>query len=141
MTDEGTTHFKIFEHDKIKVGEFFYNLTQELANAIPVVPGRITTNGKYEIDTSVLPERYILYISIKKAKETDRSVNLVANDLNALIQYKIITVIGSGEYSKYLDDVYGYVTKRKNPIFFLFFTQAKDFISNIFNFLFLILLF
>ncbi|PKY39135.1 hypothetical protein RhiirA4_439851 [Rhizophagus irregularis] len=110
LTDEGTTHFKIFEHDKIKVGEFFYNLTQELANAIPVVPGRITTN---EIDTSVLPERYILYISIKKAKETDRSVNLVANDLNALIQYKIITVIGSGEYSKYLDDVYGYVTKRK----------------------------
>ncbi|PKY25102.1 hypothetical protein RhiirB3_510110 [Rhizophagus irregularis] len=114
LTDEGTSHFKIFEHNKIKVRDFFYNLTQELANAVPVGPERITTNGKYEIDTSVLPERYILYISIKKAKEiTDTSVNLVANDLNALIQYKIITVIGSGEYSKYLDDEYGYVTIRR----------------------------
>ncbi|CAB4384420.1 unnamed protein product [Rhizophagus irregularis] len=114
LTAEGTTYFKSFKHDKIKVREFFDNLTQELAKAIPVGAERITTNGKYKTDTSVLPERYILYINIKKAKnKTDRSVNLVTNDLNALIQYKIITVIGSGEYSKYLDDEYGYVIMRR----------------------------
>ncbi|EXX76736.1 uncharacterized protein OCT59_021786 [Rhizophagus irregularis] len=110
LTEMGTSYFKSFKHDKIKVREFFDNLTQELAKAIPVGPERITNNGEYKIDTSVLPERYILYINIKKAKKkTDMPVNLV-DDLDTLIKYKIITVIGSGKYSIYLDDKYGYVT-------------------------------
>ncbi|RGB39051.1 hypothetical protein C1646_755031 [Rhizophagus diaphanus] len=110
LTAEGTTYFKSFKHDKIKVKEFFDNLTQELAKAVPVGPERITTNERHEIDTSVSPEQYILSINIKRAKNSDdsRSVNLVASDLNTLIKYKLITVIGSGVYTNYLDEEYGY---------------------------------
>ncbi|PKC02713.1 hypothetical protein RhiirA5_424845 [Rhizophagus irregularis] len=110
LTAEGTTYFKSFKHDKIKRKEFFDNLTQELAKAVPVGPERITTNERHEIDTSVSPEQYILSINIKRAKNSNdsRSVNLVASDLNTLIKYKLITVIGSGVYTIYLDEEYGY---------------------------------
>ncbi|GES87507.1 hypothetical protein GLOIN_2v1834901 [Rhizophagus clarus] len=111
LTSEGTAYYKSFKDDKIKVKEFFDNLTQELANAIPVGPDRITTNRRHEIDTTVSPEQFILSINIKKAKNKgEKSVDSIASDLNTLIKNKLITVIGSGEYSKYLDDGYGYLT-------------------------------
>ncbi|GBC03266.1 hypothetical protein RclHR1_05040007 [Rhizophagus clarus] len=111
LTADATTYFKTFKHDPIKVKEFFDNLTQELANAVPVSPGRITSNLKHEIDTTVSPEQYVISINIKKAKnKTERSVNSVADDLNTLIQNKIVTVIGTGEFTNYLDDQYGYQT-------------------------------
>ncbi|CAB5216324.1 unnamed protein product [Rhizophagus irregularis] len=109
LTAEGTTYFKSFRYDKTKVKEFFDNLKQELAKAIPVSKERIDTNEKYEIDNSVSPEQYILSINIKKAKN-ERSVNLLASDLNTLIRNKLITVIGTGEYTNYLDEEYGYET-------------------------------
>ncbi|CAB4437913.1 unnamed protein product [Rhizophagus irregularis] len=109
LTPEGTTDFKSFKHDKIKVKEFFDNLTHELAKAVPVGPERITTNYRHEIDTSASPEQYILSINIKKAKnKDDKNVNSIASDLDTLIRNKLITVIGSGEYSNYLDKDYGY---------------------------------
>jgi hypothetical protein len=117
LTVEGTAYFKSFKHDKIKRKEFFDKLTQELAKAIPVSPERITTNGRHEIDTSVSPEQYIISLNIKKAKNS-RPVNLVASDLNTLIKNKLITVIGSGEYTNYLDSEYGYETIRKNLIYY-----------------------
>ncbi|PKC06050.1 hypothetical protein RhiirA5_400596 [Rhizophagus irregularis] len=109
LTSDGTTYFKSFKHDKLKRKEFFDNLTSELAKAVPVGSERITTNGRYEIDTSVSPEQYILAINIKKAKNKDeKSDNSIAEDLDTLIKNKLITVIGSGEYSNYLDHEYGY---------------------------------
>ncbi|CAB4399012.1 unnamed protein product [Rhizophagus irregularis] len=79
LTAEGTTYFKSFRYDKTKVKEFFDNLKQELAKAIPVT-------------------------------KNERSVNLLASDLNTLIRNKLITVIGTGEYTNYLDEEYGYET-------------------------------
>ncbi|GBC40317.2 hypothetical protein GLOIN_2v1834901 [Rhizophagus irregularis DAOM 181602=DAOM 197198] len=109
LTSDGTTYFKSFKHDKLKRKEFFDNLTSELAKAVPVGSERITTNERYEIDTSVSPEQYILAINIKKAKNKDeKSDNSIAEDLDTLIKNKLITVIGSGEYSNYLDHEYGY---------------------------------
>ncbi|PKC02710.1 hypothetical protein RhiirA5_424842 [Rhizophagus irregularis] len=109
LTPEGTTDFKSFKHDRIKVKEFFDNLTHELAKAVPVGQERITTNYRHEIDTSASPEQYILSINIKKAKnKDDKNVNSIASDLDTLIRNKLITVIGSGEYSNYLDKDYGY---------------------------------
>ncbi|RGB30362.1 hypothetical protein C1646_765464 [Rhizophagus diaphanus] len=111
LTLDGTVYFKSIRHDKNKRKEFFDNLTQELAKAIPVSTERITSSGRHEIDTSVSPEQYILSINIEKVKnKDDNSVNLVASDLNTLIKNKFITLIGSGEYSNYLDHEYGYVT-------------------------------
>jgi hypothetical protein len=90
-----------------------------LAEAIPVDSERIYTNYKHEIDTSASPEQYILSINIRKAKnETERSVDSISDNLNTLIKNKLITVIGTGKYTNYLDERYGYVPIRKNPIFF-----------------------
>ncbi|CAG8571136.1 12110_t:CDS:10 [Rhizophagus irregularis] len=112
LTSEGTNYFKSIKDDKLKYKEFFDNLTRELAKAIPVSTERVTTSEKYEIDTSVSSEQYILSINIEKAKNKDEiSVNLAAIDLDTLIKNKFITLIGSGVYSNYLDHKYGYVTK------------------------------
>ncbi|RGB30356.1 hypothetical protein C1646_765457 [Rhizophagus diaphanus] len=109
LTSDATINFKSFKHDKFKREEFFDKLTSELAKAVPVGSERITTNGRYEIDTSVSPEQYILAINIQKAKNKDeKSVNSIAEDLDTLIKKKLITVIGSGAYSNYLDHEYGY---------------------------------
>jgi hypothetical protein len=121
LTVEGTVQFKGFKDNELKRKEFFDNLTLELAKAVPVSQERITTSGRHEIDTSVTPEQYILSINIEKAKNKgERSVDSIANDLDILIKNKLITVIGSGAYSNYLDHVYGYETIRKNLIFFFF---------------------
>ncbi|CAB4477143.1 unnamed protein product [Rhizophagus irregularis] len=107
---DGTDYFRRIKDDKIKVKEFFDNLTRELAEAIPVDSERIYTNYKHEIDTSASPEQYILSINIGKAKnETERSVDSISDNLNTLIRNKLITVIGTGEYTNYLDERYGYV--------------------------------
>ncbi|RGB31637.1 hypothetical protein C1646_763840 [Rhizophagus diaphanus] len=78
LTLDGTTYFKSFKNDKVKKKEFFDNLTQELAKAIPVDPERITNSS------------------------------LIVSDLDILIKNKLTTVIGSGEYTNYLDGQYGY---------------------------------
>ncbi|GBC03264.1 hypothetical protein RclHR1_05040005 [Rhizophagus clarus] len=110
LTTDATAYFKSFKHDKVRVKEFFDNLRQELANAVPVSLDRITTSGRHEIDKSVSPEQYILSINVEKAKiKGDKSVNLVVHDLDTLIRNKLITVIGTGEYTNYLDSNYGYV--------------------------------
>jgi hypothetical protein len=135
LTVEGTVHFKSFKDDKLKREEFFGNLKVELAKAIPVSPERIITNGKYELDTSVSsdqPEQYILSINIKSAKD-ERPAKLIAEDLNTLIKYKLITVIGSGAYSNYLDHEFGYETIRKNKSSYFF--PDEYFISKIKHFL------
>ncbi|PKY38449.1 hypothetical protein RhiirA4_537308 [Rhizophagus irregularis] len=107
---DGTDYFKGIKDDKIKVKEFFNNLTRELAEAIPVDSERIYTNYKHEIDTSTSPEQYILSINIRKAKnKTERSVDSISDNLNTLIKNKLITVIGTGKYTNYLDERYGYV--------------------------------
>ncbi|PKY51564.1 hypothetical protein RhiirA4_494158 [Rhizophagus irregularis] len=109
LTSDGTTYFKSFENDKVKVKEFFDNLTQELAKAIPVGPERITTNRRHEIDTSVSSEQYVLSIDIKMTNnKTERNASLIVSDLDTLIKNKLTTVIGSGDYTNYLDGQYGY---------------------------------
>jgi hypothetical protein len=117
LTAEGTVFFKSFNYNKIKRKEFFDNLKSELAKAVPVIPERITTNERHEIDISIprgQPEQYILSINIEKTKNrAERSADLVAKDLDILIRNKLVTVIGSGEYSNYLDHEYGYEPIRK----------------------------
>jgi hypothetical protein len=102
-----------------------------LAKAIPVSPRRITTSGRHEIDTSVTPEQYVLSINIEKAKNKDEiSVNSVASDLNTLIRNKLITTIGSGAYSNYLDHEYGYKAIRKNKSLYMYFFFYHNIIFN-----------
>lgn len=72
LTPEGTTHF--LNLDIIKREEFYKNLANQLANAIPISPKRITTSGKYETDATLpkdSPKQIILSIDIKDMKVKD----------------------------------------------------------------------
>ncbi len=115
MTEEGTNHFESLNESGRK--DFFEKLKQELANAIPVKPERIKTDGRSAIETIKTSQKnqIVLFIKIEKDKTgKERPANLAAKDLNTLITNKIITVLASGETSKYLDQNYGYQTPSKN---------------------------
>ncbi len=114
MTEEGTNYFESL--NKAGKKDFYEKLKQELANAIPVSPERITTNERFAIETSISQKKQIvLSINIKKDEiGQERPANLAAKDLNTLIKNKIITTLAAGETSKYLDQNYGYQTPGKN---------------------------
>ncbi|PKK77758.1 hypothetical protein RhiirC2_770970 [Rhizophagus irregularis] len=110
LTPEGTTHF--LNLDIIKREEFYKNLANQLANANPISPKRITTSGKYETDATLpkdSPKQIILSIDIKRY-EVERLAVLAARDLDSLIKNKYITVLASGNASIFLDSDYGYQT-------------------------------
>jgi len=110
LSSEGTDHFNKLSDSERK--NFYTQLKQELANAIPVRLERITSNGKSEIDNSV--SRTILSINIEKGENNEVSVTSAIKDLDILIRKQHFTLIGFGDSSKYLDQEYGYQTFRKN---------------------------
>ncbi|CAG8658345.1 5103_t:CDS:10, partial [Funneliformis mosseae] len=107
LTVDGTLYFDSLNKSERKI--FFTKLIQELADAIPVSSNRIPNNERVETDSSILQRQIFLRIDIKHDESRkERTVKLAIQDLDNLIRNKPITVIGSGEYSKYLDDSYGY---------------------------------
>ncbi len=115
LNPEGTSYFKNL--DVVGRKEFYMKLRQELAKTIPINLKRITTNGNIETDTSISSKQILLSIDIEE-KETKQeiSVTLAIQVLDTLIKKRSITAISSGEYTKYLDEDYGYKTFRKNFI-------------------------
>ena len=125
LTLEGTNHFKSLDDAGRK--DFHENLRKELANAIPINLNRITSSENVETDSSVTPKRIFLSINIERDEiEQEISVNFAIKYLNELIKHKSITVIGSGESSKYLDQDYGYKPFRKNFVFILASRKEKS---------------
>ncbi|PKY43878.1 hypothetical protein RhiirA4_511547 [Rhizophagus irregularis] len=116
LTKAGTAYFDKLNPDQII--EFFDNLTQELTDAVTAVTStRITTNYRFVIDTSNIEssesssKQYLLSIRIDKPNSaSERETKLIIKDLNATIQNMDITVLASGNSSKYLEPLYGYVT-------------------------------
>jgi len=125
LTPEGTEHFEGL--NDVDRETFYTKLRQELANAIPISSNRVITNGNIEVDISAPRRQIILSINIKK-DETNReiSVNSAIKDLNILIWNKPITVIASGEYTRHLDQGYGYKTSRKNSSIIFKLCQIKN---------------
>jgi hypothetical protein len=62
LDQSGTDHFNKL-NNKTQINEFFNNLTDELANAIPVESGRIYTNYRFQINTSGSQNLIILSIN------------------------------------------------------------------------------
>ncbi|GBB97459.1 hypothetical protein RclHR1_00030016 [Rhizophagus clarus] len=109
LTQNGTSHFNSLNSNQ--KNEFFNNLTQELANAVVVATDRITTNYRFVIDTESSSKQYLLSIKIEKPQyASDRETDLIVKDLIAMIQNMDITVLASGNSSKYLESIYGYET-------------------------------
>ncbi|CAG8457748.1 3633_t:CDS:10 [Funneliformis mosseae] len=109
LTANGTVYFNSLNESEQK--NFFTKLRQELADAIPVSHERVTTNEKTQIDSSTSPKQIFLSIDINKDKtKQERTVSYAIKALDNLIRNKTITVIEYGEYSRYLDENYGYQT-------------------------------
>ncbi|CAG8752487.1 8806_t:CDS:2, partial [Funneliformis mosseae] len=89
LTPEGTIYFDSLNKNDRK--DFHLKLSQELTDAIPDRLVHITTNEKTEIDTSVFQKQIIISINIQQ----ERSVSSAHFDLDTLIKFKSITVIGS----------------------------------------------
>jgi hypothetical protein len=116
LTESGTAYFD--KLDPNQINKFFDNLTQELAHA--VISERIITNYRFVIDTGIKSssKQYLLSIRIDKPQSAlDRETKLIAKDLDAMIRNMDITVLASGNSSKYLDPLYGYETIRKYSFF------------------------
>ena len=117
LSPSGTRFFKGLESTK----DFIDKLKDELADAIPINRERLTSNYKFQnnVRSRNSPTPIILSINIDKAKnKTERTSKSIAADLNALIRNLPITVLASGETSKWLDVTYGYNASRKNSFFF-----------------------
>jgi len=124
LTSEGTAYFENL--DVVGREAFYIKLRQELANAIPVNPERITTNGNFETDTLVSPKQVRLSINIKKdASKQELSVASAVKDLDTLIRYKPFTIIAFGESTKYLDQAFGYKTSCKKSFIIFINCQLK----------------
>ncbi|CAG8457669.1 3629_t:CDS:10 [Funneliformis mosseae] len=109
LNEVGTEYFKSLNENDRKT--FFEKLSRELADAIPISHERVTTNERNETDASTPNNQIFLPIKILKDKistRKERTVKFAIQDLDHLIRNKFITVIGSGETSQYLDEIYGY---------------------------------
>ncbi|CAG8556856.1 5591_t:CDS:2, partial [Funneliformis mosseae] len=105
LTIDGTNYFDSL--NEIARNVFITNLTKELADAIPISSDRIIINKKTEIDPS--EEQMILSIKIQHDESKQEiPTSLATKDLDILIKNKLVTVIGTGDASKYLDGVYGF---------------------------------
>ncbi|GES92183.1 hypothetical protein GLOIN_2v1869233 [Rhizophagus clarus] len=114
LTKDGSTYFEKLNPDQ--KNKFFDNLTQDLANAVVVATNRITTNYKYVIDTESSnidssSKQYLLSIKIEKPQvASDRETDLIVKDFKVMIQNMDINDLASGNSSKYLESIYGFVT-------------------------------
>ncbi|GES92184.1 hypothetical protein GLOIN_2v1869233 [Rhizophagus clarus] len=114
LTKDGSTYFEKLNPDQ--KNEFFDNLTQDLANAVVVATKRITTNYKYVIDTESSnidssSKQYLLSIKIEKPQvASDRKTDLIVEDFKVMIQNMDINDLASGNSSRYLESIYGFVT-------------------------------
>ncbi|CAG8753079.1 13711_t:CDS:1, partial [Funneliformis mosseae] len=107
LTPEGTVYFESLDDDGRK--DFYAKLRQELADAIPIDPRRLTTNGNFETDTSTSPKQFFLSINVEQDKNKQKiSVSSAIKDLDTLIKNKPYTAISNGESTSYLDQDFGY---------------------------------
>ncbi|POG81881.1 hypothetical protein GLOIN_2v1762769 [Rhizophagus irregularis DAOM 181602=DAOM 197198] len=94
LTPEGTAYFLVL--DIIKREEFYKNLTDQLANAIPISPKRITTSRKYETDATLPKDslkQIILTIDIKRYEDSDYGYQLIPKWIDANWVKLLVTAV------------------------------------------------
>ncbi|CAG8460333.1 19691_t:CDS:2 [Gigaspora margarita] len=108
LTNSGTIYFK--ELNVSGRYEFFTSLIKELTVRIPIEPERLSTNGRYQTENPWSDSEQILIpIFIKEARNNDEKLTVnVRNDLDTLVKQKQYTGIGTGTFTKFLDENYGF---------------------------------
>jgi hypothetical protein len=113
LTPDGTKYFdRLSQKNR---SDFFNNLLNDLAKAIPVPRSRLTSDEKTQLDLSVNEKQYLISIGVEETKVDNDylSVETVFNNINTMVKSKDLTLINDGQASKYLDQSYGFIRTRK----------------------------
>ncbi|CAG8498268.1 hypothetical protein C2G38_2254183 [Gigaspora rosea] len=108
LSTSGTQMFRQMNSSAKK--EFFASLKHQLSQAIPVKAERLSSNENSQtVNGGSSSEQVLISLTISDSKNTsDRSVPLAIQDLNSLIANSDVTMISSGNATKYLDKNYGF---------------------------------
>ncbi|CAG8702770.1 182_t:CDS:2, partial [Funneliformis caledonium] len=107
LTDEGTKAYEEY----LSAGNrtiFFDSLLKELVDAVPINIRLLDSNKYAERDFDVENHSFLYLISVViKQVDSEQDVGTVIKYLRTLIRNKKYTPIGSGKFTKYLDDTFG----------------------------------
>ncbi|CAB4495910.1 unnamed protein product [Rhizophagus irregularis] len=109
LTPDGTKYFdRLSQKNR---SDFFNNLLNDLAKAIPVPRSRLTSDEKTQLDLSVNEKQYLISIGVEETRVDNDylSVETVFNNINTMVKSKDLTLINDGQASKYLDQSYGFI--------------------------------
>ncbi|PKK60294.1 hypothetical protein RhiirC2_818958 [Rhizophagus irregularis] len=99
LNEEGSSKFL-----QTNQSEFFNNIIQAFSKIIPVDEQRITTNGKWQND-STFPKQVLLSFTINEAKSAmEPSSKTIFDNLGTLIERKRFTALSNYEYSSLIDE-------------------------------------
>ncbi|GBB87515.1 hypothetical protein RclHR1_00140019 [Rhizophagus clarus] len=107
LTPDGTSYFDSLSPKQRS--DFFNTLLNDISNAVPVSPSRLTSNNKTQLDLSVNKKQYLISIGVKETSADDLSVAAIVSNLDTLVKNKDQTPISNGPVSQYLDETYGFV--------------------------------
>ncbi|CAG8598003.1 17806_t:CDS:2 [Gigaspora margarita] len=106
LTKSGTQYFRAMNNSE--KGAFITALINELTVIIPTERGRLSSNGRYQLDTTV-ESQFLISFSINKAKDSEKFLStLVSKYLSQLIKNGVYTGISTGTTTIYLDYTYGF---------------------------------
>ncbi|RIB26277.1 hypothetical protein C2G38_2138369 [Gigaspora rosea] len=116
LTKSGTQYFQAMS--KSERDAFITALLNELTVRIPTEKGRLSSNGHYQLDTTV-ESQILISFSINKAKNSEKFLStLVSKYLNQLIENGAYTGISTGTTTIYLDYIYGFQLTQSISDFF-----------------------
>ncbi|UZO02582.1 uncharacterized protein OCT59_021061 [Rhizophagus irregularis] len=99
LNEEGSSKFL-----QTNQSEFFNNIIQAFSKIIPVDEQRITTNGKWQND-STFPKQVLLSFTINEAKSAmEPSSKTIFDNLGTLIKRKGFTALSNNEYTSLIDE-------------------------------------
>jgi hypothetical protein len=107
LTINGTKVFNNLTQSERHV--FFKILLEELSDAVPIDPKRLTTNKLIQSDNRLNETRYLISIGILATKdEYENSVVSIIKIIDTIVKNQDQSPIGSGRIAGYLDESYGF---------------------------------
>ncbi|CAG8598286.1 4110_t:CDS:10, partial [Paraglomus occultum] len=106
LTPEGTTYFEqLSTNDK---NSFLDSMVTKLAELIPIDPSRITTSRRNQPDPNA-QNQITFQITLKPTEDqSQKTVQQIMDDLDDLIKYKAYNSFSQENFTKYLDETYGF---------------------------------
>ena len=110
LTPVASLYFKNLSFEEKSI--FSQNLTNQLAELVPIPDNRIIVGGHYQIDST----DFQILIPIKILESNNNSVigvSIIVNTLDILIKNKEMTLISKNSLTSMLDESYGLKERSK----------------------------